>query len=67
MVVADTAVKEMQKVHQICSGTVKTEDGNAIIFDDTKSRFIKERFKGQKIAIFYKYIAEGLLLKSLFN
>jgi superfamily II DNA or RNA helicase len=67
IVVADTAVKEMQKVHQICSGTVKTEDGNAIIFDDTKARFIKEKFKGQKIAIFYKYIAEGLLLKSMFN
>ena len=67
MVLADTSVKEMQKVHQICSGTVKTEDGNAIIFDDSKARFIKERFKGQKIAIFYKYIAEGLLLKSMFN
>ena len=67
MVLADTAVKEMQKVHQICSGTVKTEDGNAIIFDDSKARYIKERFKGQKIAIFYKYIAEGLLLKSMFN
>lgn len=66
MVVADTAVKEMQKIHQICSGSVKTEDGNAIIFDDTKANFIKERFKGQKIAIFYKYIAEGLQLKYTF-
>ena len=63
MVVADTAVKEMQKIHQICSGSVKTEDGNAIMFDDTKSKFIKERFKGQKIAIFYKYIAEGMQLR----
>lgn len=63
MVVADTAVKEMQKIHQICSGSVKTEDGNAIMFDDTKSKFIKERFKGQKIAIFYKYIAEGIQLR----
>lgn len=63
MIVADTAVKEMQKIHQICSGSVKTEDGNAIMFDDTKSKFIKERFKGQKIAIFYKYIAEGIQLR----
>lgn len=63
MVVADTAVKEMQKIHQICSGSVKTEYGNAIMFDDTKSKFIKERFKGQKIAIFYKYIAEGIQLR----
>lgn len=66
VVLADTAVKEMQKIHQICSGTVKTEDGNAIIFDDTKANFIKERFKGQKIAIFYKYIAEGMQLRYTF-
>jgi hypothetical protein len=67
VILADTAVKEMQKVHQICGGTVKSEDGKAIIFDDTKAKFIKERFKGQKIAIFYKYIAEGLLLRATFN
>ena len=66
VVLADTAVKEMQKIHQICSGSVKTEDGNAVIFDDTKATFIKERFKGQKIAIFYKYIAEGLQLRVTF-
>lgn len=63
VILADTAVKEMQKIHQICSGTVKTEDGNAIMFDDTKAKFIKEHFKGQKIAIFYKYIAEGMQLR----
>lgn len=66
VVLADTAVKEMQKIHQICSGSVKTEDGNAVIFDDTKAMFIKERFKGQKIAIFYKYIAEGMQLRATF-
>jgi hypothetical protein len=66
VVLADTAVKEMQKIHQICSGSVKTEDGNAIMFDDTKATFIKERFKGQKIAIFYKYIAEGMQLRYTF-
>lgn len=63
VILADTSVKEMQKIHQICSGSVKTEDGNAIMFDDTKSKFIKERFKAQKIAIFYKYIAEGMQLR----
>jgi hypothetical protein len=63
VVLADTSVKEMQKIHQICSGSVKTEDGNALMFDDTKANFIKERFKGQKIAIFYKYIAEGMQLR----
>jgi hypothetical protein len=63
VILADTSVKEMQKIHQICSGSVKTEDGNAIMFDDTKAKFIKEHFKGQKIAIFYKYIAEGMQLR----
>jgi hypothetical protein len=57
----------MQKVHQICSGTVKKDDGNAIIFDDTKANFIKERFKNQKIAIFYKFKAEFEALKLVYE
>lgn len=62
-VLADTAVKEMQKIHQCCSGTVKSEDGEGIVFDNTKSLFIKERFAGKKIAIFYKYVAEEWQLR----
>lgn len=58
VVLADTAVKEMQKVHQLCSGTVKHEDGDATVFDYTKAEYIRDNFKGKKIAIFYKYIAE---------
>ena len=63
VILADTAVKEMQKIHQLCSGTVKDEDGNGIVFDTSKIDYIKENFKGKKIAIFYKYIAEGVALK----
>lgn len=63
VILGDTAVKEMQKVHQLCSGTVKAECGEGIVFDNTKALFIKERFKGLKIAIFYKYIAEYAQLK----
>jgi hypothetical protein len=48
----------MQKLHQLYSGTIKFEDGSRFVFDDTKSRFIAQKFKGQKIAIFYKFIAE---------
>lgn len=62
-VIADTAVKVMQKCHQIFSGTVKLEDGNALTFDDSKVKVIQERFVGQKIAIFYKFVAEGMMLK----
>jgi len=63
VILADTAVKEMQKIHQICSGTVKDEEGNAIVFDTSKVDYIKANFEGKKIAIFYKYIAEGTALK----
>ncbi|GAA0561774.1 SNF2-related protein [Chitinophaga japonensis] len=65
-VIADTAVKVQQKCHQIYSGTVICEDKTAICFDDTKARVIKERFAGQKIAIFYKFNAEGTMLKVAF-
>lgn len=58
-IVADTEVKLLQKLHQIYSGTVISEDGTAIVFDRSKAHVIKEQFKGKKIAIFYKYKAEG--------
>jgi hypothetical protein len=60
--IADTEVKLLNKLHQIFTGTVILENGEAVAFDDSKVRFIKERFEGQKIAIFYKFKAElGML------
>lgn len=67
VVLADTAVKEMQKVHQLCSGTVKYEDGSGTIFDYSKANYIKDNFAGQKIAIFYKYIAESIQIRAVFG
>jgi hypothetical protein len=67
IILADTAVKEMMKVHQITSGTIKCEDGSTIIISYYKAQFIKERFKGKKIAIFYKYIAEAEMIGKVFN
>lgn len=67
VVLGDTAVKEMGKVHQLCSGTVKPEEGDTIIVDWSKAEYIKERFEGQKIAIFYKYVAEEMQLRAMFN
>lgn len=67
VILADTSVKEMQKIHQITSGTVKCEDGSTIIISDFKAQFIKNKFKGKKIAIFYKYVAEGEILKAIFT
>ena len=48
VILADTAVKEMMKCHQITSGTIKCEDGSAIIIDDFKAKFIKELFQRQE-------------------
>lgn len=65
-VIADTAVKVQQKCHQVYSGTVICEDKTAIAFDDSKVKVIHERFAAQKIAIFYKFTAEGMMLKASF-
>jgi len=66
-IIADTAVKEMQKLHQIYSGTVLFESKESRIFDTSKADFIKEHFKGKKIAIFYKFKAEYQTLKNVFK
>ena len=66
-ILADTAVKEMSKLHQIYSGTVKFESGKSMIIDHSKGFFIKDKFQGQKIAIFYKFKEEFNLLKEVFG
>jgi hypothetical protein len=66
-IIADTGAKMMQKIHQLENGTIKFESGNAQILDRSKAEFIKERFKGKKIAIFYYYVAELELLKRVFD
>ena len=53
IILADTGVKLMQKVHQLSSGTCKFEDGSSKVIDKTKAFFIHNNFKGIKIAIFY--------------
>lgn len=64
-VLADTSVKLMQKLHQAFSGTIIVDEpkveGRA--FDYTKAEYIRDRFAGQKIAIFYKFKAEAMALR----
>ena len=67
IILADTPVKLMMKVHQMCSGTVKFESGNSMILDLSKAEFIKEQFKGCKIGIFYKFKEEYNALKQVFG
>lgn len=67
VILGDTPVKLMMKVHQLCSGTIKFESGNSMIVDTTKAEFIKKRFEGFKIGIFYKFKEELNALKQIFG
>lgn len=66
-ILSDTAVKLQGKLHQIYSGTIKFEEGNAVAFDLSKAEYIKDYFKENKIGIFYKFIAELDALKQVFG
>lgn len=66
-IMADTAIKESQKLHQIFSGTVLFEDGTNRIFDYSKAELIRDRFEGKKLGIFYKFKAEFVALKHIFG
>lgn len=67
VILADTPVKLMMKLHQIYSGTIKFESGNSMIIDMTKANFIRERFKGKKIGIFYKFKEELKAIKQAYG
>jgi hypothetical protein len=63
IILADTGVKLMQKVHQLSSGTCKFEDGTSKVIDYSKAEFIRDNFKEVKIGIFYKFKEEWNALK----
>jgi hypothetical protein len=67
LILADTSVKLQQKLHQLYSGTCKFEDGSSKVIDLSKAMFIDKHFKGQKIAIFYKFVEEFNALKTIFG
>jgi len=67
IVLADTGVKLMSKVHQLCSGTVKFESGKSMVVDNSKAKYIKKYFKNKKIGIFYKFKEEFNAIKSVFK
>lgn len=71
--IADTPVKLQSLWHQLSSGTVtivkpegEKEVRRRYILDESKAWFIRGKFEGYKIAIFYKFIAEGELLREIF-
>lgn len=67
LILGDTGVKLMQKVHQLSSGTCKFEDGTSMVIDYSKAKFIKWKFENEKIAIFYKFKEELNALKSVYG
>lgn len=67
VVLADTSVKLMQKLHQMYSGTVKFESGKSMIFDYSKAEFIYSKFRGKKIGIFYKFKEELNAIRDIFG
>jgi hypothetical protein len=66
-ILADTGVKLMSKTHQLYSGTVKFESGNSMVICNNKAEYIKDKFKGKKIAIFYKFKEELNAIKQVFE
>jgi hypothetical protein len=67
VILADTPVKLMQKLHQLWSGTVKFESGNSMTIDTTKAEFIKTRWHDKKIGVFYKFKEELSALSQVFG
>ena len=66
-ILADTGVKLQQKLHQMYSGTVIFESGNFKVLDTSKAEFIRQRFEGSKLAVFYKFKAELEALRQVFG
>jgi hypothetical protein len=67
VILGDTAVKLMSKMHQMFSGTVKFESGKSMVFDLSKVEYIKSQFANRKIGIFYKFKEELNALKTVYG
>ena len=67
VILGDTPVKLMSKIHQLFSGTVKFESGNSMVIDTSKAEFIKEQWLGCQIGIFYKFKEELVALQQVFG
>jgi hypothetical protein len=67
VILGDTPVKLMMKLHQLYSGTIKFESGKSMVLDTSKAEYIKETWEGCQIAIFYKFKEELEALKQVFG
>jgi len=67
VILADTPVKLMMKLHQLYSGTIKFESGKSMIMDLAKAKAIYDNFCVAKIGIFYKFKEELNALMQVFG
>jgi len=68
VVTTNSGADVVNKLSQIAGGTmIFNDDKDGTILSEHKAEFIKERFKGKKIAILYKYRAEFDILKKHFK
>jgi len=67
VILADTPVKLMTKLHQLYSGTIKFESGSSMVIDDSKATFIHNNFCLNKIGIFYKFKEELNAIKQVYG
>lgn len=64
-IVADTPIKLLSKVHQLASGTVITESEEVLFLDNSKVQYIHRVYGHLRTVIFYKYTAEGTMIRNL--
>ena len=67
VILADTPVKLMMKLHQLYSGTIKFESGKSMVMDLAKAKAIYDNFCVAKIGIFYKFKEELNALMQVFG
>jgi hypothetical protein len=63
--VAESGASMMNKLHQLSGGSIICEHRTHII-SRVKAEYIRDNFKGKKICIYYKFIGEFEILKSVF-
>ena len=65
-ILGDNPAKLLNKLHQLSSGTIITEEGLHLCVEDSKATYIRDYFNGKKLAVFYVYQSEKDLLTSVF-
>lgn len=65
VILADTPVKLMSKLHQLYSGTVKFESGTSMVLTTTKAEYIADNFSDKRVGIFYKFKEELAAIKQV--